>query len=174
MKNIPKPSADIRPDIVRPIMDLFLSGVDLKRSLRTGKTERRDAFATDASSSRSNMEICSGVREWEAPCQVMGLVMRLPGLWFCLILSSSWLRCSGSILSGIRCAIIRGFRRCWTVTTLAFNCRDPDGVVVYTETINATVRDALTISSRKTTGSTAGTQADRPLAWATLDREEQR
>ncbi len=98
MKNIPKPSADIRPNIVRPIMDLFLSGVDLKRSLRTGKTERRDAFATDASSSRSNMEICSGVREWEAPRQVMGLVMRLPGLWFYLILNSSWLRCSGSIL----------------------------------------------------------------------------
>ena len=47
-------------------MDLFLSGVDLKRSLRAGKTERRDAFATDASSSRSNMEICSAVREWEA------------------------------------------------------------------------------------------------------------
>ena len=66
MKNSPTPSADIRPNIVRLIMDLFLSGVDLKRSLRAGKTERRDAFATDASSSRSNMEICSAVREWEA------------------------------------------------------------------------------------------------------------
>ena len=54
-------------------MELFLSGVDLKRSLHTGKTERRDAFATDASSSRSNMEIYSAVREWEAPRQVIGV-----------------------------------------------------------------------------------------------------
>ena len=39
-----------------------------------------------------------------------------------------------------------------TPPRLVFNCRDPDGVVVYTETISATVSGTPTISSRETKG----------------------